>query len=144
MNKIFALVIALLLAGGASKALSHAGMDMGTMRGGPGDSMKTEKKKEGKVAVSKGDPETYEVVDVACYVTKGAKGTEHKECAAKCIHGGGELALLDEKGDLFFPLDENFHSIRGVFSPSAGEKISVVGKVFRTKGINYLIVFDVK
>src|SRR5437773_83500 len=43
-----------------------------------------------------------EVVDVACYTKEGAMGEKHKECAVKCISGGGELALLS-KGKLYVP-----------------------------------------
>src|SRR5580658_7274727 len=45
-----------------------------------------------------------EVVDVSCYVSKGAHGDAHQGCAAKCISEGGELALLYD-GKLYVPVD---------------------------------------
>jgi hypothetical protein len=81
----------------------------------------------------------YEVVDVACYVAKGAKGEKHKDCAVKCIGGGGELALL-HNGKLYIPVDENFHSARAQFVSRAGETVEVTGKVVSKSGVNYLKV----
>jgi hypothetical protein len=81
----------------------------------------------------------YEVVDVACYIQKGASGPDHKACAVKCISGGGELALLKGK-KLYIPVDSNFHSLRDQFVPQAGEKVQVDGKAVHKGGINYLVI----
>jgi hypothetical protein len=79
----------------------------------------------------------YEVVDVACYVAKGVHGEKHKECAVKCIGGGGELALL-KGGKLYIPVDASFHSARVQFASKAGEMVEVAGKVVSKGGVNYL------
>jgi hypothetical protein len=83
----------------------------------------------------------YEVVDAACYTQKGAKatGADHKSCAAKCINGGGELALL-RNGNLFVPVDKDFKSARNKFTSKAGESVEVKGKVISKGGVNYLQV----
>ena len=81
----------------------------------------------------------YEVVDAACYTKEGAMGAKHKECAVKCISGGGELALLN-KGKLYIPVDENFHSAREQFVSKAGETVQVAGTVISKGGVNYLKV----
>src|SRR6185369_56365 len=77
-----------------------------------------------------------EVVDVACYIAKGATGEEHQGCAAKCILDGGELALLCE-GKLYIPVDGNYHSQRKRFVPKAGEKVAVTGRAVSKDGLNY-------
>lgn len=81
----------------------------------------------------------YEVVDVACYVKDGSKatGAGHKDCAIKCIKGGGELALL-RSGDLYIPVDANFHSLRDKFKDKAGQTVEVSGKKASKGGLNYL------
>ena len=84
-----------------------------------------------------GKAKKYEVVDVACYVAKGAHGEAHKECAVKCISGGGELALM-AKGKLYIPVDKDFHSARDQFASKAGETVEVEGKVISKGGVNYL------
>src|ERR1039457_2284784 len=78
-----------------------------------------------------------EVVDVACYAKEGAKGEKHKECAVKCISGGGELALLS-KGKLYIPVDADFKSAREQFVSKAGESVEVTGTVISKGGVNYL------
>ena len=82
-----------------------------------------------------------EVIDVACYVGKGAKGEAHQACAAKCISGGGELALLYD-GKLYIPVDKNFHSARSQFVSKGGEMVKVTGKTVSKGGVNYLILSD--
>jgi hypothetical protein len=84
-----------------------------------------------------------EVVDVACYIARGAKGEEHQGCAAKCILEGGELALLCE-GKLYIPVDANYHSARKLFVSKAGEKVSVTGRRVSKDGLSYLILAEKK
>jgi hypothetical protein len=81
----------------------------------------------------------YEVVDLSCYVTKGAHGPDHKACAIKCINGGAELGLLHD-GDLFIPVDKDFHSVRDKFKSKAGEMVEVKGKTMSKGGVNFLVV----
>ena len=80
-----------------------------------------------------------EVVDVACYMAKGAHGADHKACAVKCISGGGELALL-HGSKLYVPVDKDFHSARDQFSSKAGEMVDVSGEVKSKGGVNYLVL----
>ncbi|GEM_PF-441634 len=84
-----------------------------------------------------------EVVDVACYIAKGAKGEGHQACAAKCISGGGELALLHD-GKLYIPVDKDFHSVRDQFVSKGGEMVKVSGKTVSKGGLNYLVLSDMK
>lgn len=80
-----------------------------------------------------------EVVDVACYIAKGAKGDAHQACAAKCISGGGELALLYD-GRLYIPVDKDFHSARKQFVTKGGEMVKVTGKTVNKDGLGYLVL----
>lgn len=41
-----------------------------------------------------------EIVDVACYVPKGAKGAGHADCAKKCAEAGQPIGLLTADGDM--------------------------------------------
>jgi hypothetical protein len=84
-----------------------------------------------------------EVIDVACYIGKGEKGEKHQACAAKCISGGGELALL-YNGKLYIPVDSSYHSARDKFVTSGGEVVSVTGKTVSKSGLNYLVLADDK
>lgn len=77
-----------------------------------------------------------EVVDVACYVAKGAHGPDHQACAVKCISSGGELALLSGN-KLYVPVDKDFHSARDQFVSQAGQTVDVTGTVIKKGGVNY-------
>lgn len=82
-----------------------------------------------------------EVIDVACYIAKGAHGEEHQGCAAKCIGEGGELALLQD-GNLYIPVDKKFHSARKLFLTKGGETVKVSGKKVEKSGLRYLVLDD--
>ena len=41
---------------------------------------------------------TGEVLDLACYVGRGAKGADHAGCAKSCVKGGQPMGLLTEDG----------------------------------------------
>lgn len=105
------------------------------------DMSHSEMHKDMKTADSKADGKSMkcEVVDVACYVAKGAHGEGHEACAAKCISGGGELALL-YNGKLYIPVDKNYHSARDQFVSKGGEKVEVTGKTVSKGGLNYLVL----
>ncbi len=82
-----------------------------------------------------------EVIDVACFIAKGAKGEEHQGCAAKCIGEGGELALLQE-GSLYIPVDKSYHSARKQFVTKGGEMVKVRGKKVEKSGLRYIVLED--
>jgi hypothetical protein len=82
-----------------------------------------------------------EVIDVACYMAKGAHGEAHQACAAKCISGGGELALL-YNGKLYIPVDKTYHSVRDQFVTKGGEMVTVTGTTVSKAGLNYMVLSD--
>ena len=47
---------------------------------------------------------TGQVVDVNCYVSMGASGAGHKQCAAGCAKKGVALAILGSDGMLYMPV----------------------------------------
>jgi len=82
---------------------------------------------------------SYEVVCAKCYVTKGAHGADHMACGAKCVAGGGELALL--KGTkLYVPVDGDYNSLRDQFKDKVGQSLTLDGKVESKGGVNYLVI----
>ena len=42
-----------------------------------------------------------EVVDLACYTSRGASGEGHKSCASRCMTRGMPAGLLDKDGNIF-------------------------------------------
>jgi hypothetical protein len=82
-----------------------------------------------------------EVVDMACYVAKGAHGPDHTACAAKCIGEGGMLGLLCD-GKLCIPVTKEFKNVRSRFVTKGGEKVKVQGNIVNKDGVNFLVLSD--
>lgn len=82
-----------------------------------------------------------EVVDIACYLGKGAHGPDHQACAAKCIGEGGMLALLCD-GKLCIPVTKDFKNVRSRFVTKGGEKVKVQGNIVSKDGVNFLVLTD--
>ena len=48
-----------------------------------------------------------EVVDLNCYVTRGAKGLDHAGCAKSCVKNGQPMGLLTDDGTLVLLAKDN-------------------------------------
>jgi hypothetical protein len=70
-----------------------------------------------------------EVIDQPCYEGKGgARGEAHKSCALSCAKRGNQLAIVDEKN--------NVYSITGDYSANKNEKlIPFVAETVEAKGV---------
>ncbi len=70
-----------------------------------------------------------EVIDQPCYEGKGgARGEAHKSCALSCAKRGSQLAIVDEKN--------NVYSITGGYSENKNEKlIPFVAEIVEVKGV---------
>lgn len=86
----------------------------------------------------------YEVVCMKCVAhnasmgKNGGHGAGHAACAMSCASKGSDLGLMDEKGNLFIPLNADFSPARDVVKDKAGQTVELTGEVVRTKGVNYL------
>jgi hypothetical protein len=82
-----------------------------------------------------------EVVDLNCYIARGAKGPDHAGCAKGCVKGGQPMGLLTDDGTLVLLSKDNsnkeaFENLKEM----AGEKASVKGKLNARDGMSMLIV----
>lgn len=88
---------------------------------------------------------TGEVLDMACYSASGAKGEEHKSCAAACIKGGSPMGILTSDGKVYLLVED--HDKKDAYAEAqkhAGEQISATGTYSDKGGLNALIVDEVK
>jgi hypothetical protein len=86
---------------------------------------------------------TGEVVDVACHVTKGAKGASHADCGAKCVKAGLPVGLL--VGDTTYVLVSADHKpLNEALAPHVGHTVTVTGTKFEKPGANMITVKDFK
>jgi type 1 fimbria pilin len=88
---------------------------------------------------------TGEVLDLACYIGQGAKGSEHAACAAKCIEMGQPVGLAASDGKVYVLLAD--HADSSAFTKvksMAGKKVEIKGEVAARDGMNALTVHAVK
>ena len=97
--------------------------------------------KSGMKMAGKAQTITGEIVDMGCYMAKGAKGESHKDCGLKCIAGGMPMGLLTDKGTLYVLTMS--HDNADPFNKAkewASEKVKVTGPVSVRNSIKSLQV----
>ncbi len=86
-----------------------------------------------------------EIVDMACYMSKGAHGDNHKDCASMCIKGGSPMGVLTSEGKVYL-LIEN-HDKPDAYAEAkkyAGSKVTVTGAYYDRSEMHGLVVDEVK
>jgi len=86
-----------------------------------------------------------EVVDLACYLSKGSKGKRHKTCAELCAKKGLPLGVLTETGDVYLLIEDHdnpgpYDAVKGM----AGDNAEVSGKKFTKGGVQSILVSSAK
>ena len=99
-----------------------------------------EAKAKPKVMTIKG-----EIVDTGCYLSHGAKGEKHKECATKCVAGGMPIGLLAANGKLYLltPNHDNADAYNHC-KDMVASMVEVTGTSMERSGMLGLDVTDVK
>lgn len=88
---------------------------------------------------------TGELVDTGCYLSHGARGEKHIDCATKCISGGMPMGLLTSAGKLYLiTLDHDNPDPYNKLKDMAGKNVSVTGVVSARSGMQGIDVTDVK
>ncbi|HRO47596.1 hypothetical protein [Agriterribacter sp.] len=86
-----------------------------------------------------------EVLDMACYMAKGAHGEKHKGCAAACIKDGAPMGLLTSDGKIYLLVENhNKKEVYAKIKDRAGEKITVTGTASVKGGLQGLVVEELK
>ena len=86
-----------------------------------------------------------EILDMACYLMKGAKGKGHAGCAKACVKGGQPMGLLADDGTIYLLVAS--HSSAEAFETAkelAGEKVQVQGTEAERDGLKMIEVHGVK
>lgn len=78
---------------------------------------------------------TGEVVDLHCYVTRGAAGAEHAGCANACIGRGVTPGFVAEDGRVFVLLGARPFPVKDQVAGLAGEKVTVTGTPVERGGV---------
>lgn len=88
---------------------------------------------------------TGEILDMKCYMTSGAHGPEHKDCAAMCVKGGSPMGILADDGKVYLLIEGKDGA--AAFEEAkkyAGETVTVTGTLSEKNGVQALIVSEVK
>jgi len=84
--------------------------------------------------------------DSFCYVTMGAHGPGHKQCATECAKKGIPVALVEKGTDKMYILlpPKNDMSLPADIIDKMEEEVTVTGDEYEKGGLTYLTVGSVK
>ena len=84
-----------------------------------------------------------EVVDLHCYLTRGASGPEHAGCGNACLARGVTPGFLADDGRVFLLLAARPFSVKDQVAGLAGEKVTLTGTPVERAGLHALKVESV-
>lgn len=76
-----------------------------------------------------------EVVDLHCYLTRGARGPGHAACANACIGRGVTPGFVADDGRVFLLLAEKPFSAKETVAGMAGETVRLKGSIVERDGV---------
>lgn len=86
-----------------------------------------------------------EVLDMACYMAKGAHGPGHAQCAKMCLSQGAPAGLLTASGKVYLLVGDHGNATPYKNARKDGAKqVTVTGKYQNRNGVQALVVEDVK
>ncbi len=84
---------------------------------------------------------TGEVLDLACYIAKGAKGADHAGCAKSCVKNGQPMGLLTDDGTLLLlAADHSNGEAYDAVKELAGKDAEVAGSLAERDGMKVVTV----
>jgi hypothetical protein len=81
---------------------------------------------------------TGEVVDLHCYLTRGATGPEHAGCGNACLARGVTAGFLADDGRVFVLLGGRPFSVKDQIAGLAGQKVTLTGTPVERGGVRAL------
>jgi len=79
-----------------------------------------------------------EVVDLHCYLTRGASGAEHAGCGNACLARGVTPGFLAEDGRVFVLLGARPFPVKDQIAGLAGDPVTVTGTPVERGGLRAL------
>jgi hypothetical protein len=86
-----------------------------------------------------------EIVDMACYMSKGSRGAAHKACALLCAKRGVPIGVLTDEGEVYLLLDD--HNNPDPYEQAkklAGTRAEVQGKNYTKQGVASIVICSIK
>ena len=85
-----------------------------------------------------------EIVDLHCYVTRGAKGADHAGCSNACISRGVSPGFVSQDGKLYLLLDEKPLSVKDKVAGMAGQPVSLTGTIVERDGMKVILFKNIE
>jgi hypothetical protein len=85
-----------------------------------------------------------EVIDMACYMTKGQHGADHADCAQMCINNGLPVGILDKSGHVYLCMTSTQKPANSLLVQYAAKQVKVTGTVYKKGGMDMLAVDKVE
>lgn len=86
-----------------------------------------------------------EVLDMACYMSKGSRGSSHKACAQMCAKKGVPIGILTDADEVFLLLDDhNNPEPYEAAKKLAGMRAEIQGKKYVKQGVASMVVSGAK
>ncbi len=81
------------------------------------------------------------MLDLACYVGRGAKGADHAGCAKSCVKGGQPMGLLTEDGAVvLLAANHQNGAPYEALKDWAGQMVEVTGEMSERDGVKLVSV----
>ena len=84
-----------------------------------------------------------EVVDLHCYITRGAKGPDHAGCGNACVSRGVSAGFLADDGTLYVLLSEKPFTAKDAVAGLVGTPAIAKGRVVERGGVKALQLVEV-
>jgi hypothetical protein len=86
-----------------------------------------------------------EVVDLWCFLSSGARGAGHKDCAVECAKGGNPIGLVDEKGQAYLLMGGEKHKpMHDDLIKQMAATVTVKGNLVKTGGLQALYIESIE
>jgi len=88
---------------------------------------------------------TGQVVDLACFLSKGVSGASHASCATACAKAGGALGILTKDGDVVVSIEPGpGQDPNKLLLPYVEQTVTVTGMEYDKAGVKSIAVSSVK
>ena len=85
-----------------------------------------------------------EVVDLHCYMARGAKGAEHAACTDSCISRGVSAGFLAEDGKLYLLLESKPVSVKDRVANLGGRQVRLSGTMIERDGVKAIMLSSIE
>ena len=80
------------------------------------------------------------VVDTGCYMSHGAIGEKHTDCATTCAKNGVPLAIVDAAGKVYIPVAADHKNQNAKLLPFVEKKVKIDGALIEKGGLAGLTI----